>query len=127
MVTCEILSQTLIPNTVMRKMLVDGVHKGYSIQPISGYVLHDNTMDIDIIDEATYEVVGRKFGYSPSSVDVTCGLNYDFSTRTVTGENGNTYTAYGDREFFAVLESTAPADQIFGGGDDHEVMKAEIV
>ena len=120
--TFEEMATSLIPNTTMRKRLVDGVHKSYHIQPISGYVLHDNTMDYINIDPNTYEET-TKFGYSPSSVYVTCGASYDFSTHTVTDENGNAYTAYGNRDFFAVLESEVPADQIFGGGDnDHEIM-----
>lgn len=122
MVTYVNLSQTLIPNTTMRKMLIDGVHKGYSIQPISGYVLHTSGLDIDVYDESYTHIIGVKFGYSPSSVDVTCGANYDFTARTVTDENGDTFTAYGDMAFFARPESTVPADQIFGGGNDHETI-----
>jgi len=122
MVIYEDLPKPLIPNTAMRKMIIDGAHKGYSIQPLNGFKLHDNTIDIDIIDEATLEVTGKQFGYSPSSVDVTCGASYDFVAHTVTDKNGNTYTAYGDREFFAVLESNVPDVQIFGGGNDHEII-----
>ena len=120
-ITYEDLAQTLIPNTTMQKMLTDGVHKAYRIKPIANYVLHDNTMDFDELDENTMEET-RKFGYSPSSVYVTCGANYDFSTHTVTDERGNTYTAYGNRDFFAIPESDVPADQIFGSGDNnHEI------
>ncbi len=118
MVTYENMPQTLIPNTVMRKGFIDGVFKLFSIQPIAGYVLHNNTMDF-VTMEGTL-----MFGYSPSSVYVTCGANYDFSTHTVTDENGVSYTAYGNRDFFAIPESEVPSDQIFGGGDnnEHEVM-----
>lgn len=113
---------TLIPNTTMQKIYIDEVHKGYRIQPIANYVLHDNAMDIDIFDEEGENVIGKTFGYSPDSVYVTCGANYDFTTHTVTDDNGNTYTAYGNRDFFAVPESDVPADQIFGVDNEHEVM-----
>lgn len=102
MIVYEKMPQTLIPNTIMKKIFIDNIHKAYSIQPLNGYVLHDNTMDIDIIDEITFEIIGKKFGYSPSNVDVTCGVNYDFISHIITDENGNICTAYGDRDFFTV-------------------------
>ena len=104
MIIYEDLSKTLIPNTAMRKIIIDRAHKGYSIQPLNGFKLHDNAIDVDIIDEATLEVTGKQFGYSPSSVDVTCGASYDFTAHTVMDENGNTFVAYGNRDFFAVPE-----------------------
>ena len=110
-VTYEDLAQTLIPNTTMQKMSTNGVHKAYRIKPLAGYVLHDNTMDINAVDPETMEEV-FKFGYSPSSVYVTCGAAYDFSTHTVTDEKGNTHIAYGNRDFFAISESDVPVDQI---------------
>lgn len=122
--TYEIMATPLIPNTIMEKGYADGIHKIYRIKPIADYVLHDNALDEPLFDENTMESIGVKFGYSPSSVYVTCGANYDFTAHTVTDENGNTYTAYGNRDFFAIPESNVPADQIFGGGDnnDHETM-----
>lgn len=121
--TFENVTPSLIPNTTMKKGILDGIHKNYQITPIAGYVLHDNTMDFSDRNFETMEETW-KFGYSPSSVYVTCGANYDFSTHTVTDENGVSYTAYGNRDFFAKLESDVPDNQIFGGGDnnEHEVM-----
>lgn len=123
-ITYEDVTPSFILNTTMQKMLTDGVHKAYRIKPIANYVLHDNTLDEPLFDENTMESIGVKFGYSPSGVYVTCGANYDFTTHTVTDENGNAYTAYGNRDFFAVPENSVSADQIFGGGNDneHEVM-----
>lgn len=121
-ITYEDLAQTLIPNTTMQKMLTDGVHKAYRIKPISGYVLHRSILDIDVYDESYTHIIGIKFGYSPSGVYVTCGANYDFAAHTVIDENGDTFTACGDEAFFARPESTVPADQIFGGGNNHETI-----
>lgn len=121
-ITYENVTPSLIPNTTMQKMLTDGVHKAYRIKPIANYVLHDNAMDFSYQDPETMEET-QKFGYSPSSVYVSCGANYDFSTHTVIDENGNVYTAYGNRDFFAIPESTVPSDQIFGVDEpEHEVM-----
>ena len=119
--TYEDMAVSLIPNTTMQKMYLDGVLRVYRIKPIANYVLHDNTMDFPDINFATMEET-LKFGYSPSSVYVTCGANYDFSTHTVTDENGVSYTAYGNRDFFAIPESNVPADQIFGVTDKPEIM-----
>ncbi len=114
---------TLIPNTTMQKMYINEVHKGYRIKPMTNYVLHDNTLDYDVLDETHLTVIGRNFGYSPDSVYVTCGANYDFTPHIVTDENGNTYTAYGTRDFFAVPQSDVPADQIFGVDEpEHETI-----
>ena len=119
----EEVTPSLIPNTTMKKGILNGVHKNYQITPLDGYVLHDNTLNLDVFDDITFEVIGVKFGYSPSSHYTTCSANYDFTTHTVTAENGVSYTAYGNRDFFAIPESTVPADQIFGGSNnDHEVM-----
>ena len=104
LVTYENVIPSLIPNTTMRKAFIDGVHKTYHIYPMANYVLHDNTLNTEVYDEATFEVIETKFGYSPSSVYVSCGANYDFTPHTVTDENGNIYTAYGNRDFFSIPE-----------------------
>ena len=120
--TYETMATPIIPNTIMEKGYADGTHKIYRIKPIANYVLHDNTLDIPEINEETMEET-IKFGYSPYGFYKSCGANYDFTTHTVTDENGNTYTAYGNRDFFAVPESDVPADQIFGVDEpEHEVM-----
>lgn len=119
--TYEEVTPSLIPNTTMRKMFINGVHKTYHIYPMANYVLHDNVMDFPYQDPETMEET-LKFGYSPSSVYKSCGANYDFTPHTVTDENGNTYTAYGNRDFFAIPENDVPSDQIFGVDDEHEVM-----
>ncbi len=104
----------LIPNTEMKVRSTDNgkTFRSIWIKPINGYVLHDNTLNIDVFDEEYENIIGKKLGYSPSSVDVTCGASYDFTTQTVTDENGNTYTAYGNREFFSKLESEVPEERM---------------
>ncbi len=103
--TYEEITPTLIPNTIMHKGFADGVHKIYKIQPNPNYVLHENLLDEEFFDEVTMKKTVVKFCYRPSSVFVTCRAGYDFTAHTVTDENGNTYTAYGNRDFFAIPEN----------------------
>jgi hypothetical protein len=95
-----------IANTTMLEKLRDGVVCAYALKAIDGYVLHDNTGDWTVTDEMTGETTVMKAYYGGT---VTCGANYDFTASP--------------REFYAVLEGSVPADQIFGGGgNDHEVI-----
>lgn len=111
---------TLIENTTMQKYIsASGKFLAYRITPVAGYVLHDNAGNFT----DTNDVEQDAYFYGTCS----CGANYEFTpnTITVTDCNGNpmTVTAYGTREFFAIPESTAPENNIFGGGDnDHEIM-----
>lgn len=98
----EDLNPTLIENTTMQKTLLNGVHRSYRITPISGYVLHDKSLDFAI----DFEGVDIRQGYTTATC--TCGANYDFAANP--------------REFFAVLADSVPSDQIFGGDTDHEIM-----
>ena len=118
--TYEDVTPSLIPNTTMKKGFADGVHRVYVIHPIDGYILHDVGFDIAEIDPETGEQTSYSLGYTTAGA--SCGASYDFSTSTVTDENGNTLTAYGERQFFARLASDVPSDQIFGGGNNHEIM-----
>lgn len=117
----EDLQTTLIPNTTMQKVIINGVHKQYYITPCEGYVLRDKAND-EIVYDDDFNEIGVRFCYA--SGGASCGANYDFTPLQVTDENGVTHTAYGaQREFFARLASEVDADQIFGGGDsDHEIM-----
>ena len=119
-ITYEDVIPSLIPNTTMRKMLSDGVHRTYVIEAVDGYVLHDNAADGSDINGNTV--------YLYSTGTCSCGKNYDFSTTelTVPDINGNmvTVTAYGSREFFAFPANLVPdpENNIYGGGGEHEVM-----
>lgn len=98
------------PNTTQQAYYsdTDGNLMQYVISPVEGYVLRDNAGDWDeIIDFGTMEAV-RKEAYYRGTISVS--KNYDFEANP--------------REIEAVLETSVPADQIFGGGgnNDHEVM-----
>jgi hypothetical protein len=97
---------SLIENTTMQMGINEsGAHKTYRITPVPGYVIHDNTRDYTDLDPETMEEV-EKLGFTRGTV--SCAANYDFAANP--------------RDFYAVPETDVPADQIFGGGNDHEVM-----
>jgi hypothetical protein len=84
----------------------------YRISPCDGYVLHEISLDTPVYDEETGEETGEIIlGYTTATI--SAGYNYDFEANP--------------RQIYAVLESSVPADQIFGGGNnnDHEVMSSE--
>ena len=99
-------TESLVPNTKMQKMFVDGVHKTYIIQPEEGYKLHDIDIGIMVPEERIDEDTGVKTevevlqrGYTSGSV--SCGAAYDFAQRTI-DIDGVPTGVYGDREFFTV-------------------------
>lgn len=120
LITKEDVIPSIIPNTVMQRVLRDGVHQGYYIDPIDGYVLHDKEgdwQDPDTLEEHLSFWLGN----------VSCRANYDFTPVQVSYIDANGIevyvTAYGAREFYAVPADVVPADQIFGGvTPDHEIM-----
>lgn len=91
-ITYEEVNPSLIENTTMLKLLRDGAHQLYRISPISGYVLHDNAGNWTDMDGNTFEAY-----YTGTC---SCAANYDFVTNP--------------REFYAVLATEVPSDQIFG-------------
>ena len=81
------LSESLIPNTDMEIISIDGVETSYSITAKDGYKLHAKELDTKGFDEETLSetdeiVLGFTMGTK------TCHINYDFE------EN--------PREFYAV-------------------------
>ena len=85
-----------------------GEFLAYNITPNTGYCLHDKGLDIEVLDEETFEPTGEiLLGYCTASAG--CGYNYEFTEAIVDG-----YTAYGNREFFARPISEVSSDQIFG-------------
>lgn len=107
--TYEDVTPSLIENTTMRKLFIDGVHKTYNITPNEGYVLHDNYLDSEALDPDTYEPTGEIIlGFYAGMRSVR--YDYDFTANP--------------REFYAVLESEVPEGaEIFNvPSGDHEVM-----
>ena len=94
----------IIENTTMKVYVdSDNVQRVYQISPVDGYVLHDSRKDwTEEIDGE--EVVVEGFASGFVSVPVT----YDFEA--------NPYNLY------TKLASEVPSDQIFGGGNNEEVM-----
>lgn len=96
----------IIENTTMKKYIDgNGEERAYDIAPTIGYVLHDNRKDFAILDEITMEEIIVE-GFSTYGVSVP--ISYDF--------NANPFNLY------TKLASEVPADQIFGAGNNEEVM-----
>ena len=106
-ITYEPVNPTLIANTTMQKRFTDGIHKQYLITPNEGYVLHDQLLDAPIYDdegEPTGEIILRYYEGTR-----TVAASYDFVANP--------------RQFYAVLRSTVPEDNICGTtGPTPEVM-----
>ena len=85
------VNPTLIVNTTMQIMSLDGVPKVYCITPNENFMLHDNTYDTHEYNEDMTEIVNTILGYRTSTA--TCSVNYDFTANS--------------REFYAVLRSEA--------------------
>lgn len=107
----EDVTPTLIENTSMKLRLLDGVPKTYWITPNENYVLHDRMLD----EFAEYDEEGNGIGeatrlryYEGSR---TVSVNYDFDTNP--------------REFYAVLRSSVPADDICDITQPPEIMSTE--
>ena len=94
----EIVNPTLIENATMTILYLDNVAKAYKIKANDGYVLHDNVLDTVVFDEVTREPIEEVvLGYSAGTK--SCDINYDWDANP--------------REFYAVLKSTVPENQIF--------------
>ena len=105
-ITYEDVIPALIENTIMQKGFLNGVARVYTIKPASGYVIHDRDNDYNTQDPVTGDTVLVRI-YQRGTV--SCSVNYDFVANP--------------REFYAVPESSVPADHIFGiGNNNHEVM-----
>ena len=96
----EIVNPTLIENTTIKILYLNDAAKAYKITANDGYVLHDNVLDTVVFDDVTREPTGEVvLGYSAGTK--SCGINYDWDANP--------------REFYAVLRSTVPENQIFSG------------
>lgn len=105
-ITYEDIVPALVGNTTMRKMLVDGVDRVYTIKANDGYLLHDKELDFYPADENGDMSTEVTTGFTPAQC--SCAASYDFTANP--------------REFYAVLESSVPADQIFSDNNEPEIM-----
>ena len=64
------LGESLIPNTDMEIIFIDGIETSYSIVPKKGYKLH--AKELDEVSETDEIVLGFTTGIK------TCGIDYDF-------------------------------------------------
>lgn len=94
------------PNTTQVASYSNSTNKllSYRITPNEGYVLRDNMSDWEVINPETMEVTIKQ-AYCRGTISVSA--NYDFEANP--------------REIEAVLETSVPADQIFGGGNNDRV------
>lgn len=105
-ITYEEVIPSPVANATVRKGIVDGVHRNYNVQANEGYILHDKELDFSaIVDFETMEET-IKLGFTTAIC--SCVRTYDWDTNA--------------REFYCVPnDGTIPSDQIFGGGNDHEI------
>lgn len=102
-ITYEITTDIVIPNITVEKQFIDGVHKAYRLTANEGYVLHSPSLDVEVEDYETGEIHIEQYYYRQCTIPVVRPVS--------------------TWDWHAVLESSVPADMIFGGGDnDHEVM-----
>lgn len=86
-ITRENVVPSLIENTIMQKLYLNGVPRQYVITPVDGYVLHDNMGDWVDLDPITGEETEMKAYYRGSC---SCPASYDFVANP--------------REFYVILE-----------------------
>lgn len=102
-ITFENATDIVLDNITVQRKYVDGVHTAYRLTANDGYVLHNPENDIVDEDMFTGEVTVIRSYYRQATIAAR------YAPNTWTWE--------------AVLESTVPADQIFGGGDNnHEIV-----
>lgn len=106
--THEDVIPALIPNTVMRKRLRDGVDYQYLIKAVDGYVLHDNRADAEEVDPVNGDPTG-KIILRYTTGEKSVASSYDFNTvvpDTIVDVNGKTIAVnkVGAFELFSVPE-----------------------
>lgn len=113
-ITYEPETEITRPNITIARKYADGVHTAYHLTPNEGYVMHNALADtvVEVTDPDTGDFV-----YDDNGNIVTVTEQYYYRFASVPAIRPS------DIDFFtAVLESEVPADMIFGGGNDHEVM-----
>lgn len=73
----EKIIPSILPNTTVNKIYVDGVHTQFEIIPDKGFKLHDARLDREEFNEETFEFTGRIIpGFKTKGVTVR--YDYDF-------------------------------------------------
>jgi hypothetical protein len=100
----EIATDIIRDNITIERVYIDEVLKAYRLTANEGYVLHSPSLDSVIEDPMTGETRTEQYYYRQRT---------ETSARPI-----STW------DWHAVLESSVPADMIFGGGgnNDHEIM-----
>lgn len=102
-ITYEIASDITIENIKVERKYADGVQTGYRLTPNEGYVMHSPSLDVEVEDPMTGETHIEQYYYRLCIIPVARPVS--------------------TWDWHAVLESSVPADMIFGGGNnDPEVM-----
>ena len=71
------IKESLIPNTSMKILLIDGVEVSYYIEPLEGYKLHAKELDENVFDEELMmETDEIRLGFTTGIK--TCLMGYDF-------------------------------------------------
>lgn len=108
-VNYEEINPSLIINTSMTKVYVNGVNTLIRITPNEGYVLHDNYLDTEVWDpELNIPTEEIKLGFYSGTRSVRHDYDFDINPR----------------EFYAVLISEIPeGSEIYSlPNNNHEIM-----
>ena len=105
--------ETLIENTTMQKFINSlGNHTMYRVEPNEGYVLHDKRLDIhEEYDEETGLGIGEPITVRYYAGSRNLPASYDFAANPW--------------EFYAVLRSSVPEDNICDLTNPPEIMSEE--
>lgn len=106
-ITYETVTPSPVENATVRKMMSDGVHRQFFINPNEGYLLHDKELDFSRIIDFDTMAEETYLGFTTGLC--SCFRTYDWDTNP--------------REFYCVPDNgSIPTDQIFGGtNNDHEI------
>ena len=73
----------IIEHTIMQKYYNDKTNKliSYRITPEPGYKLHHSALDVEVVDDVSYETTGEiELGFTESFIQIN--KNYDFNINT---------------------------------------------
>lgn len=103
-ITYEIATDIVLENITVERVFADGVQTAYRLTANEDYVLHSPSLDSEYEDPDTGDTIIEQYYYRQATLTVAQPIS--------------------TWDWHAVLESSVPADMIFGGGDEpeHEIM-----